>query len=67
MWLGKMELKRPMPYVAKLLRERLLNEEKSLEFFEKNLTSTDPLVVRQAEGSIPSNQHRVGELKRRVH
>ncbi len=53
----------PMPYVAKLLREKLLMEEKNLEFFEKNLSSQDPLVVRQANGSIPSNKNRVEELQ----
>jgi len=52
-----------MPYVAKLLRERLLMEERNLEFFEKNLSSSDPMTVRQANGSIPSNKNRVEELQ----
>lgn len=52
-----------MPYVAKILRENLSREEKSLSFFEKNLNSEDTLVRRQAEGSISSNKSRVEELK----
>jgi hypothetical protein len=53
----------PMPYVAKILREKLLKEEKSLETFEKNLNSEDYFIKRQAHGSIPSNKSRVEELK----
>lgn len=53
----------PMPYVAKILREKLSMEEKNLKFFENNLTSCDPIVVRQANGSIPSNKNRVEELQ----
>ncbi len=52
-----------MPYVAKILRENLSREEKSLSFFEKNLNSKNTLVRRQAEGSISSNKSRVEELK----
>jgi hypothetical protein len=58
-----MENHNPMPYVAKILRENLSREEKSLSFFEKNLNSEDTLVRRQAEGSISSNKSRVEELK----
>ena len=53
----------PMPYVAKILRDKLLIEEKSLLFFEKNLMSENPAAVRQAAGSIPSCKHRKMELK----
>lgn len=56
----------PMPYVAKILREKLSLEEKNLTFFENNLSSKDPLIVRQACGSIPSNKNRVDELKNAI-
>lgn len=58
-----MEERFPLPYVAKLLRDKLLQEENSFLFFENGLLSNDPLVVRQAQGSISSCQSRINELK----
>ncbi len=58
-----MEDKELMPYVARILREVLLKEEKSLAIFEKNINSEDFLTKRQAAGSIPSNTFRIEELK----
>ena len=53
----------PMPYVARMLRDRILVEEEALLFFEKNSVSEDPYVKMQAAGNIPSNRSRVLELK----
>lgn len=53
----------PLPYVAKILREKLLMEQRGLATFEKNITSEDFFTRRQAEGSLPSNRHRMMELE----
>lgn len=58
-----MEPQDPLPYVAKILREKLIYEKKFLASFERNINSEDILVRRQAEGNIPSNKHRIEELK----
>ena len=52
-----------MPYVAKILRAKLHFEERGLKIFESRLTSNDPMIVRQAEGNIPSNKYRIMELQ----
>ena len=57
-----MEEKDPMPYVAKILREKLILEKKFLYTFERNINSEDFLIKRQAEGNISSNQSRIEEL-----
>ena len=51
-----------MPYVAKILRDKLFLEEKGLKLFESRLSSSDPMIVKQAEGNIPSNRYRIMEL-----
>ncbi len=61
-----MEQRDQMPYVAKILREKLLQEEKSLTFFETNLNSKDDLVRKQSEGNISSNKSRIEELKNAI-
>jgi hypothetical protein len=61
-----MEEKDNMPYVAKILRERLALEEKNLAIFEQNIHSEDFLTKRQAKGSISSNKSRVEELKNAI-
>ena len=52
-----------MQYVINILKNRIIQEEKSLKFFENNLLSLDPLTIRQAEGNISSNKSRLLELK----
>ena len=54
---------RRIPYALKLLEVALSRERANLFEFEGNLTSTDPMVVRQARGSIGSCQSRVGQLE----
>lgn len=61
-----MEPQDPLPYAAKILREKLIYEEKFLTSFERNINSEDILIKRQAEGSIPSNKHRIEELKNAI-
>jgi hypothetical protein len=58
-----MEDRELMPYVAKILRDKLFMEEAGLKTWERKLTSQDPMTVRQAEGNIPSNKHRIMELQ----
>lgn len=58
-----MEERDPLPYVAKILKEKLHSEEKSLIIFEANLNSEDFYTKRQAEGNVSSNKSRVEELK----
>ncbi len=50
------------PYVIKLLNEKLKEEEKFLVRWKKNLEVGDAASKRQAEGNIPSNEHRIKEL-----
>ena len=59
-------IKDPMPYVAKILREKLNYEQKFLAIFEKNLNSEDLLIKRQANGNIPSNKIRIDELENAI-
>ncbi len=61
-------LKKPKPpekysYIVRILTESLIKEEKFLKLWEKNILSEDPMTKRQAEGNIPSNQHRIKEIK----
>lgn len=58
-----MEERDPLPYVAKILKEKLHSEEKSLITFEANLNSEDFYIKRQAEGNVSSNKSRIEELK----
>lgn len=50
-------------YAIKVLTALLHKEEKGLSHWYSRLTSDDPLIVRMANGNIPSNEYRVKELK----
>lgn len=50
-------------FVVRVLSEKLALEEKGLGIWKNRLTSTDLATVRQAQGNIPSTEHRIKELK----
>jgi len=50
------------PYSVKLLEEELSINQKELDFWNKNLSNTDPLVVRQAKGNVGGCESRIKDL-----
>lgn len=55
-----------IPYVTRILNEKLVFEQKSLDIWNKNLKSSDALVVRQANGNINSCQERIEQLTQAI-
>lgn len=51
------------PFVVRVLSEKLFQEEKGLVIWQERLVSMDVITVRQAQGNIPSAEHRIKELK----
>jgi hypothetical protein len=49
-------------YSVKLLEEQLSKNKRELEFWKSNLSSKDPLVVRQAQGNIGGCETRIEDL-----
>ncbi len=55
-------------YSLKILRDFLSKEEKSLMYWKYVIEkdTTDELLMRQANGNIPSNIERIEDLKRSI-
>lgn len=51
-----------IPYALKVLETTLTREQKNLEYWHAKKLSADPLVVRMADGSLPSCESRVQQL-----
>lgn len=54
---------RKIPCVLRLLEDRLSKERKEREEWNRHLQSEDPLVVRQANSNIASNQSRIEQYE----
>lgn len=52
-----------IPYVTKILSEKLDYEQRFLKIIEKNISSSDPLTARQANGNLNSCKERIIQLE----